>query len=662
MSTSTRRLGRLLDNYLRKRLSRDIHPAITLVRDRGEATSTFLLPPDDNPQATSSKALVGRPQGEDDDDKFEIDLDEIYRDAKCEKQGFQLAMEAYESTTVGSKFKTDVTENPIHTWDDVLTEVQRAQDMYSDASGMWGRIQKGLRRFGSNGQALEAWASLLPSESEYTSVLCGGLKLIFGAAARLHDLRSDIGDALAEIPEQLRTTHLAMGIFKRSKELHQTSAALYTAIIAALHHIVVWYKEKAIKTLFKSIFKQESYAKHLDELLQDIRKQSERFREAVSLCSYERIMDTSLMVKTQGIQQAENHKVVVGYLDKSIRELQGFKGDFQAMAGDLQGEMKEMRAQFAEMLTDILAAFLSSDSRMDPGTQDLKDPNLPIRRAKSESKLIRDIPGAQDELLSAFDYNTSLAQDDIAASLRSVWQIPRPDQDRLVAAMQSPKLQCWITQTVSSALFLHFNAPRNQRSTSFIAAKLADSIRSSSSSAGNVIVLCFFCGSYSRPVVPGEDADFDVASMMRSLTSQLLIAYPDFSIHIVRRIREADLNSVGDLGKLFHLLLRQLPRHKTVFCILDGVTRFEENKALREESELAVRELMEIVSWTAEHENGGCCFKLLLTSPGSSRVLYRHLVDPEKDSVRLPAKIPSQGGYTRGKWEGSINRLGFFQY
>jgi len=62
----------------------------------------------------------------------------------------------------------------------------------------------------------------------------------------LEDLRSDICDALAEIPILLKCTHTVLGIFKQSKDLHQASAALYSAIIAALHHIVLWYREKAM--------------------------------------------------------------------------------------------------------------------------------------------------------------------------------------------------------------------------------------------------------------------------------------------------------------------------------------------------------------------------------------------------------------------------------
>ncbi|KAK4208819.1 hypothetical protein QBC37DRAFT_391694 [Rhypophila decipiens] len=646
MSTSSRRLAGVLDTYLRKRLSRNIHPAITLVRDHGEETSTFLQPPGEEPQVTSSNAVVIRPEGDivpaastvmdaEDDESDEIDFDEIYRDAKREKQGFQLAMEAYE-TTVGSKFKTEVTDKPIHTWEDVLAEVDRAQSIYSDGSGAWGKIQKGLRRFGSNAKAFEAWAGLLPAETEYTSVLCGGLKLIFGAAARLHDLRSDIGDALAEIPDVLRTTHLAMGIFRRPKELHQASAALYTAIISA-------FTTLCFETLIKSIFKQESYAKHLDDLLQDLREKAERFHQAISLCSYGRIVETSYMVKAQGIQQAENHKVVIDSLDKYLDELRTFKGEFQTHAGAMQGGVGEV----AELLTEILAAFLSSDSMMDPRTQDLRGPTLPIRRAKSESTLLRDVPAVQDKLMSALDYNSSADRDDMAACLRSVWQIPRSDQDRLVPAMQSPKLKQWITDTTSSAIFLNFNATRNRRSTSFVAAKLADSIQASSS----VVVLSFFCDAHSRQLA--GDSDLGVAGMMRSLVGQLLVAYPNYSVGVVQGIRAANLDSVKDLCKIFILLIGQLPRNMTVFCILDGVTRFEETNAFREEGEAVVKEMMRVVNWTAEN---GCCFKLLLTSPGNSRVLYRHLLEPEKDSIWLPAKVPSRGGFINGKWEGTVGR------
>lgn len=285
----------------------------------------------------------------------------------------------------------------------------------------------------------------------------------------------------------------------------------------------------------------------------------------------------------------------------------------------------------------------------------MRGPYLPIRKAKSESRLIRDSsPGSLphgsktrhrlEETISTLDYDSSVIERDIATSLRSVWQVPISDQDRLVAAIQSPKLQSWITETTSSALFLNFNATRNHHTTSFVAAKLANSIQSSS-----VLVVTFFCGPHTDR--RSEDPDFGVTGMMRSLISQLLLTYPNFGLHTLRQIQEKDMDDVEDLCEIFYLLVAQLPRHKALFCILDSVTNFEDNNILRVESEMAMGQLMEIITWTSEY---GCCFKLLLTSPRNSRVLYKHLSNPEQDSIWLPAKVPSRGGFTKGKWDGSI--------
>ena len=174
-------------------------------------------------------------------------------------------METYEETTKGSKYRTNILSEAPHTWEEILAEVSAASERYNDVSGFWGKIRKGLRSFGVNNQALDAWTGLLPTQSQYLSILCGGLKLIISvrtnptliltcancqqAAARLQDLRNEICEALAEIPTLLACTHRALGAFKKSKELHRCSATLYSATIAALRHIVEWYNEKAMSKI-----------------------------------------------------------------------------------------------------------------------------------------------------------------------------------------------------------------------------------------------------------------------------------------------------------------------------------------------------------------------------------------------------------------------------
>jgi len=77
-----------------------------------------------------------------------------------------------------------------------------------------------------------------------------------------------------------------------------------------------------------------------------------------------------------------------------------------------------------------------------------------------------------------------------------------------------------------------------------------------------------------------------------------------------------------------------------------------EDKAPCKKSELVVCELMDIVERTKDR---GCAFKLLLTSPRERRVIYKNLLDQERDVVWMSTKVPLQGGFTGMKWSTSID-------
>lgn len=72
------------------------------------------------------------------------------------------------------------------------------------------------------------------------------LQLMFRQAASRHrDLRTEITDALEELPNLLECTGILNGIWSDSLELHQCSSDLYVSILKTLHHIVYWMKQKS---------------------------------------------------------------------------------------------------------------------------------------------------------------------------------------------------------------------------------------------------------------------------------------------------------------------------------------------------------------------------------------------------------------------------------
>ena len=270
-------------------------------------------------------------------------------------------------------------------------------------------------------------------------------------------------------------------------------------------------------------------------------------------------------------------------------------------------------------------------------------------RKRSELILPLERLDAEETLLAALDYENSVLIRDMNAKLQIIWTLPRPDQDRVVAIMRSPKLQKWITATTSSALLVNGNHRRStmQQPTSFICAKLIHSIMPSLSNvepqSDTTIALAFFCGEHLRAVDP--DSRVDV--MMRSLLAQLLLAYPHFDLRIVRRVRSIHYDDVNDLCDLFEMLVAQLPPRIIVFCMLDAISFYENTKRVCEEAEIVIEALVDIVERT---KDGGCAFKLLLMSPWNSRVLYKKMHDQEGDVLWVPAKVPSQGGFTEAKW------------
>ena len=199
-ATKRPRLYSIVHTYIQKQLPRDIHPAFKELRDREEVDST--LPQINYPEETTSSSLVeqeskndlvgGYKKDDNDDDLplYEVSQvpsispltqhrEEIYRDAASEERLCKLAIEAYEKETKDSKYKTNIINDATHTWEEVLAEVNAASERYNEVPGLWGKIRKGLRSFGVNNQVFDAWAGLLPTQSNYFSVICGGLKLIF---------------------------------------------------------------------------------------------------------------------------------------------------------------------------------------------------------------------------------------------------------------------------------------------------------------------------------------------------------------------------------------------------------------------------------------------------------------------------------------------------
>ncbi len=166
----------------------------------------------------------------------------IYKQAEIHKRTFIATVKRYNVVAKESgSMQMDTSAN--YTWSDVLSAQESfSQERESGTSrGVKGFVYKYVRRFGDNSETFQSWLKLLPTESHYLSVLCGGLTLILGAAQQMSEIREDVRGFIDDLPLRLSKAKEYIDIFNESPELHQCSADLYVAILSTLDEVIQTY-------------------------------------------------------------------------------------------------------------------------------------------------------------------------------------------------------------------------------------------------------------------------------------------------------------------------------------------------------------------------------------------------------------------------------------
>ena len=89
------------------------------------------------------------------------------------------------------RYRTRVNLMDKNTWSDVMAEVEITRDEYKGVGkkGIMKSIHNGWRNFSTAAPAIEAWLQLLPNNTLYGSVLCGGLTIIMEVRRNGHSIR-----------------------------------------------------------------------------------------------------------------------------------------------------------------------------------------------------------------------------------------------------------------------------------------------------------------------------------------------------------------------------------------------------------------------------------------------------------------------------------------
>jgi hypothetical protein len=202
--------------------------------------------------------------------------------------------------------------------------------------------------------------------------------------------------------------------------------------------------------------------------------------------------------------------------------------------------------------------------------------------------------------------------------------------------MKSPSLRNWLVSTTSSTLLINGSCPstRARSPITFFCARLIDSL--SSKDNENFLVLHFFCGQHISSVT---DPNATPLGMMNSLLAQLLLLYPDFEISH-QDLTSISPNTLDSVIQLFKKLVAQLEPSMMVFCIIDGISLYEDAARLADTRKV-VHALAEL---GARDVAMGPTFKLMLTSPTRIKHLPERVSKEEVLSV--PRELAPQSGFS----------------
>ena len=228
------------------------------------------------------------------------------------------------------------------------------------------------------------------------------------------------------------------------------------------------------------------------------------------------------------------------------------------------------------------------------------------------------MPAVHREALLQFVGNLFIHQAncDLATVLSSASLMSFEEQDRQEFMTQSDILKDFLGSDSSSAVLVQGNSLHddNIASTSIYASSLVIAVQQL-----NVPVIHFTAGLHNIPYA--EDTFLGPYGMMLALLQQFLEIYPlDHLSFLDRDILSHRFQDVQSIGRLMHALVSNEPRTSNTFCIIDGISFFE-NFSCEADTHQAIGQLLGLVS----DANG--CFKLLITSPTRSAFVPQHLVN-----------------------------------
>ncbi|KAI3336581.1 hypothetical protein HD806DRAFT_542439 [Xylariaceae sp. AK1471] len=502
--------------------------------------------------------------------------------------------------TLPDKHKTKFNLHGKHTWSEVIVEADKAEKKYlkkADKESPYGRVRGFFRSLQRESPVIESWLCLLPTESNYGSLVCGGFKMILGAAARMDEIKEFIVKAMAAIPDEVERAQLMIDYNQdvdTGQRLYRRVSSLYRTVFRVLEHIIHWYRQRSITRHFKAVLQQSAYERELEDRVNEFKEAVLEVQREVGLCG-------------------------------SKRQYRAYK-DTQA-------------------ILQALGGFLRSNPLVNPRTGQLVQVHHCAQPPPPRGKTI----SRQTLCEAVLRYEEEIPLADLNTILRRGGDFDLEEQDRIVYVIESHVMRNWLLEPQNAVLLVRGNSYRIEGTVSamsFLAAHVVQSTRNAQ--RPGLLCLYWFVGQHRNA---RKDVDANVHGIMRSIIGQLVYMHNGFDLSFItgRMATAIRDNNLKVLCNVFDELIFQLPKKTVIFCVIDWIACLECRQ--KDDVKYILHRLRKIASCLSEK---GKVFKLLLTN-GSGGFRSAALFG-RRQTLNVPEYVDgNRMGFNKLMWEVKVS-------
>ncbi|KAI9700133.1 MAG: hypothetical protein M1820_006915 [Bogoriella megaspora] len=524
------------------------------------------------------------------------------------------------------RYKVDDT----HTWAEVMQVCQEAETKYvADGKRL---IPRFLRWAGDHQASLKLWVGLLPND-KYFNTLCGGLKLILGAAAERSQKRGMILDAMEKVPDTVLETAEWEHLFHSDQTLQNLALGVYLALLQLIESLIAelvdrstWEKIKHAAMGKRKSARGRTGDPPLEQTKGDCEARMQALRNHVEQLRAKSALQTEVKV----LEVDDEAKTILEKQKVSIKVMNEIKS------------MLHDNLQKTRWATRVIENFerqqrkgeqlLEANERLLARMGNMQSPTLPTTIEVQELlEMLRPFIASPEDDIQ--DVQSSALEKDSDFQCRATW-LSHEDQ-----------FQQWLQSPESSLLAVDGNTEAYEAEAYSPMSLFCSLLMESLQKKPGADVIGFFCGSHAEP----SDETCGPEGLIVSLIAQLLQNYRfDFGfINSAGWYEQLERRDPRQLLKLLRELVQQLPP-TVLFCLVDGVSLYEVGP-WGDSTKALIAELQDMT----DGRDLNIVLKVLLTSGGVSRLASRMVGSDYY--VWVPADTRTEGfvdfeGDHRGSW------------